>query len=62
MSKGSTRRPMSISYEQYVINWESVFGKRKRRRKKKLAPKEQIKIVYEELDDGGTTKDDKGTG
>jgi hypothetical protein len=26
MSKGSSRRPSQVSYEEYLKNWESTFG------------------------------------
>ena len=28
MSKGSNRRPSSVSKEQFDNNWENIFGKR----------------------------------
>jgi len=33
--KGSKPRPLSVSYEQYTDNWESIFKKKKPKPKKK---------------------------
>jgi hypothetical protein len=30
--KGDTPRPLSVSYSQYIRNWERAFGKKKEKK------------------------------
>lgn len=37
--KGSKPRPFSVSYEEYINNWESIFGKKKSKKKSRSKSK-----------------------